>query len=43
MSPGGERLKDEGTRTQVVIAGGIAGLVSRYSPSLLIISAITAK
>ncbi|PCH00021.1 Mitochondrial carrier protein [Penicillium occitanis (nom. inval.)] len=30
MSPGGERLKDEGTRTQVVIAGGIAGLVSRF-------------
>lgn len=37
MSPGGERLKDEGTRTQVVIAGGIAGLVSRYflSPRLV--------
>ncbi|KAL1964826.1 hypothetical protein VTN77DRAFT_6328 [Rasamsonia byssochlamydoides] len=30
MSAGGERLKDEGTRTQVVIAGGIAGLVSRF-------------
>ncbi|KAJ9615554.1 mitochondrial thiamine pyrophosphate transporter [Cladophialophora chaetospira] len=25
-----ERLKDEGTRQQVVIAGGIAGLVSRF-------------
>lgn len=43
MSPGGERLKDEGTRTQVVIAGGIAGLVSRSSPPLLNISVITTK
>ncbi|KAH8691956.1 mitochondrial carrier domain-containing protein [Talaromyces proteolyticus] len=30
MSAGGPHLKDEGTRTQVVIAGGIAGLVSRF-------------
>ncbi|KNG81339.1 thiamine pyrophosphate carrier 1 [Aspergillus nomiae NRRL 13137] len=30
MSAGGEHLKDEGTRRQVVLAGGIAGLVSRF-------------
>ncbi|KIW87697.1 mitochondrial thiamine pyrophosphate carrier 1 [Cladophialophora bantiana CBS 173.52] len=30
MSAEIERLKDEGTRQQVVIAGGIAGLVSRF-------------
>ncbi|KAJ9216446.1 hypothetical protein DTO166G4_2034 [Paecilomyces variotii] len=30
MSGGGEHLKDEGTRRQVVLAGGIAGLVSRF-------------
>ncbi|KAE8350784.1 mitochondrial thiamine pyrophosphate carrier 1 [Aspergillus coremiiformis] len=30
MSAGGAHLKDEGTRRQVVIAGGIAGLVSRF-------------
>ncbi|KAF7594982.1 mitochondrial thiamine pyrophosphate transporter [Aspergillus hancockii] len=30
MSAGGEHLKDEGTRRQVILAGGIAGLVSRF-------------
>ncbi|EEQ34621.1 mitochondrial thiamine pyrophosphate transporter [Microsporum canis] len=30
MSAGGEHLKDEGNRTQVVVAGAIAGLVSRF-------------
>ncbi|DAA73885.1 TPA_exp: hypothetical protein A8136_3871 [Trichophyton benhamiae CBS 112371] len=30
MSAGGEHLKDEGNRTQVVAAGAIAGLVSRF-------------
>ncbi|KAG6999300.1 mitochondrial thiamine pyrophosphate transporter [Physcia stellaris] len=30
MSGGGEYLKDEGSRGQVVIAGGVAGLVSRF-------------
>ncbi|KAL2860931.1 thiamine transporter TPC1 [Aspergillus lucknowensis] len=30
MSAGGEHLKDEGTRRQVVLAGGIAGLISRF-------------
>ncbi|KAE8149193.1 mitochondrial thiamine pyrophosphate carrier 1 [Aspergillus avenaceus] len=30
MSAGGEHLKDEGTRRQVVLAGGIAGLFSRF-------------
>ncbi|OJJ46208.1 hypothetical protein ASPZODRAFT_133211 [Penicilliopsis zonata CBS 506.65] len=30
MSAGGEHLKDEGTKQQVVIAGGVAGLVSRF-------------
>ncbi|ETI26225.1 mitochondrial thiamine pyrophosphate carrier 1 [Cladophialophora carrionii CBS 160.54] len=30
MSRDIERLKDEGTRQQVVVAGGIAGLVSRF-------------
>ncbi|CRG91762.1 Mitochondrial thiamine pyrophosphate carrier 1 [Talaromyces islandicus] len=30
MSAGGAHLKDEGTKTQVVIAGGTAGLVSRF-------------
>ncbi|KAL1975916.1 hypothetical protein VTN31DRAFT_4308 [Thermomyces dupontii] len=30
MSAGGEHLKDEGTRTEAVIAGAIAGLVSRF-------------
>ncbi|GFF47416.1 mitochondrial thiamine pyrophosphate carrier 1 [Aspergillus udagawae] len=30
MSAGGEHLKDEGTRRQVVLSGGIAGLVSRF-------------
>ncbi|PLB37082.1 thiamine transporter TPC1 [Aspergillus candidus] len=30
MSAGGEHLKDEGTPRQVVLAGGIAGLVSRF-------------
>ncbi|KAL5338904.1 mitochondrial carrier domain-containing protein [Aspergillus crustosus] len=30
MSAGGDHLKDEGTRRQVVLAGGIAGLISRF-------------
>lgn len=30
MSAGGEHLKDEGTRRQVVLAGGTAGLISRF-------------
>ncbi|KAJ5874972.1 Mitochondrial carrier protein [Penicillium soppii] len=30
MSDGGEHLKDEGTKRQVVLAGGIAGLISRF-------------
>ncbi|KAL4927090.1 thiamine transporter TPC1 [Aspergillus undulatus] len=30
MSAGGEHLKDEGTRRQVVLAGGVAGLISRF-------------
>ena len=30
MSSHGARLKDEGTKLQVVSAGAIAGLVSRY-------------
>ncbi|KAL2841916.1 mitochondrial carrier domain-containing protein [Aspergillus pseudoustus] len=30
MSAGGEHLKDEGTRRQVVLAGGLAGLISRF-------------
>jgi solute carrier family 25 thiamine pyrophosphate transporter 19 len=30
MSARVEPLKDEGTRTQVVVAGAIAGLVSRF-------------
>ncbi|KAJ5153579.1 Mitochondrial carrier protein [Penicillium coprophilum] len=30
MSAGGEHLKDEGTKRQVVLAGGIAGLISRF-------------
>ncbi|PYI18109.1 mitochondrial thiamine pyrophosphate carrier 1 [Aspergillus japonicus CBS 114.51] len=30
MSAGGEHLKDEGSRRQVVLAGGIAGLFSRF-------------
>ena len=31
MSRREEHLKDEGSRSEVVLAGGIAGLVSRYS------------
>lgn len=30
MSAGGEHLKDEGTRRQTVLAGGTAGLISRF-------------
>ncbi|KKY26484.1 putative mitochondrial deoxynucleotide carrier [Phaeomoniella chlamydospora] len=30
MSAGGEHLKDEGSKAQVVLAGGIAGLISRF-------------
>lgn len=30
MSAGGEHLKDEGTRKQTVLAGGTAGLISRF-------------
>lgn len=30
MSAGTEHLKDEGTKRQVVLAGGIAGLISRF-------------
>lgn len=30
MSAGGAHLKDEGTRRQVVLAGGAAGLISRF-------------
>ncbi|KAJ5190060.1 Mitochondrial carrier protein [Penicillium cf. griseofulvum] len=30
MSAGGKHLKDEGTKRQVVLAGGIAGLISRF-------------
>ncbi|PGH08871.1 hypothetical protein AJ80_07743 [Polytolypa hystricis UAMH7299] len=30
MSAGGEHLKDEGNRTQVIAAGAIAGLISRF-------------
>ena len=30
MSAGGEHLKDEGTKRQVVLAGGTAGLISRF-------------
>lgn len=30
MSAGGEHLKDEGTKRQTVLAGGIAGLISRF-------------
>ncbi|KAK2748773.1 mitochondrial thiamine pyrophosphate transporter [Myotisia sp. PD_48] len=30
MSGGGEHLKDEGNRSQVVVAGAVAGLVSRF-------------
>ncbi|CAG8944404.1 unnamed protein product [Penicillium salamii] len=30
MSAGGEHLKDEGTKRQVLLAGGIAGLISRF-------------
>ncbi|EKV06416.1 Mitochondrial deoxynucleotide carrier protein, putative [Penicillium digitatum] len=30
MSAGGEHLKDEGTKRQVILAGGIAGLISRF-------------
>lgn len=30
MSGGGTYLKDEGSRAQVIVAGGIAGLVSRF-------------
>ncbi|KAK6948320.1 mitochondrial thiamine pyrophosphate transporter [Daldinia eschscholtzii] len=30
MSKSGQRLKDEGSRLQVVIAGGTAGLISRF-------------
>ncbi|KAJ6134685.1 Mitochondrial thiamine pyrophosphate carrier 1 [Penicillium sp. IBT 18751x] len=30
MSAGGEHLKDEGTKRQVVLAGGAAGLISRF-------------
>jgi solute carrier family 25 thiamine pyrophosphate transporter 19 len=33
-----EQLKDEGSRMQVVAAGAIAGLVSRYAPELCISS-----
>ncbi|KAL1955885.1 hypothetical protein VTO42DRAFT_7958 [Malbranchea cinnamomea] len=31
MSAGGEHLKDEGHRSQVVLAGSIAGLISRFA------------
>lgn len=30
MSAGGEHLKDEGSRRQVILAGGTAGLISRF-------------
>lgn len=30
MSPNIEQVKDEGTRAQVIIAGGLAGLISRF-------------
>ncbi len=30
MSAGGGHLKDEGTKRQVVLAGGVAGLISRF-------------
>lgn len=30
MSAGSEHLKNEGTKRQVVLAGGIAGLISRF-------------
>ncbi|RFU33702.1 hypothetical protein B7463_g2619, partial [Scytalidium lignicola] len=30
MSKGGEHLKDEGSKTQVVIAGAVAGLIARF-------------
>lgn len=30
MSAGGDHLKDEGTKRQVVLAGGTAGLISRF-------------
>lgn len=30
MSAGGHHLKDEGTKRQVVLAGGAAGLISRF-------------
>lgn len=30
MSAGGEHLKDEGTKRQVLLAGGVAGLISRF-------------
>ncbi|KAJ5703202.1 Mitochondrial thiamine pyrophosphate carrier 1 [Penicillium malachiteum] len=30
MSAGGEHLKDEGTKGQTILAGGIAGLISRF-------------
>ena len=30
MSAGGEHLKDEGTKRQTVLAGGVAGLISRF-------------
>lgn len=30
MSAGGEHLKDEGTKRQVVLAGATAGLISRF-------------
>lgn len=30
MSAGGEHLKDEGTKRQVMLAGGAAGLISRF-------------
>jgi solute carrier family 25 thiamine pyrophosphate transporter 19 len=30
MSAGGEHLKDEGSRRQVIIAGATAGLISRF-------------
>lgn len=30
MSAGGQHLKDEGTKRQVLLAGGTAGLISRF-------------
>ena len=30
MSAGGNHLKDEGTKRQTIVAGGLAGLISRF-------------